>query len=55
MEEVFKKLILLKELKAAIYKSNPKKQIVTMFLIVDHDFIGDHWTKVAQLPNAKEL
>jgi hypothetical protein len=50
---VFKKLILLKELKAAIYKSNPKKQIVTMFIIVDHDFIGDHWTKVAQLPNAR--
>ena len=50
---VFKKFLLLNELKSAIYKLNPKRKVVTMFLIVDHDFIDDHWTKVAQLPSAR--
>jgi hypothetical protein len=50
---VFKKFILLKELQDAIYRLNPQRKVVTMFVIVDHDFIGDHWTKVAQLPNAR--
>src|SRR5919198_951092 len=54
---VFKKIVLLQAVKDIIEKQeeekSPSKKIVNFFLIVDHDFIEDMWTRIAQLPSVK--
>ncbi|VFJ12345.1 bacillithiol biosynthesis protein BshC [Candidatus Nitrosocosmicus franklandus] len=48
---VFKKIVLLQVLSNHIRKTNPK--VVPLFLIVDHDFMGDKWMHIAKLPNVR--
>ncbi len=50
---VFKKIILLHALKSYILKIDPNQNIISVFLIINHDFMGDFWTRVAELPNIK--
>ena len=54
---VFKKIVLLQAVKDLIKKQeeekNSNKKIVNFFLIVDHDFVEDMWSRVAQLPSIK--
>jgi hypothetical protein len=54
---VFKKIVLLQTLKNMIEKrgreKDHSKKIVNLFLIVDHDFIGEIWIRLAQLPSVK--
>ena len=54
---VFKKIVLLQAVKDLIEKQeeekNSNKKIVNFFLIVDHDFVEDMWSRVAQLPSIK--
>ena len=50
---VFKKIILLQALKSYILKIDPSQNIISLFLIINHDFMGDFWTRVAELPSIK--
>ena len=50
---VFKKIILLQALKTSILRKDPHQNIVSLFLIINHDFMGDFWTRVAELPSIK--
>jgi hypothetical protein len=50
---VFKKIILLQALKSNIMRIDPGQNIISLFLIINHDFMGDFWTRVAELPSIK--
>jgi hypothetical protein len=50
---VFRKIILLHGLKSLLQLRSPSENIVSMFLIIDHDFMGDFWTHVAEMPNIR--
>jgi hypothetical protein len=50
---VFKKIILLQALKSHILRKDSSQNIVSLFLIINHDFMGDFWTRVAELPSIK--
>jgi hypothetical protein len=50
---VFKKIILLQALKSHIMSKDSSQNIVSLFLIINHDFMGDFWTRVAELPSIK--
>lgn len=48
---VFKKIVLLQELANHIKKID--STTIPLFLIVDHDFMGDKWMHIAKLPNVR--
>jgi hypothetical protein len=50
---VFRKIVLLQALKSRLQQMNPSQNIVSMFLIINHDFIGDFWTHVAEMPSIR--
>ena len=50
---VFKKIILLHALKSRILDMDPTQKVISMFLIINHDFMGDFWTRVAEMPSIR--
>ncbi len=50
---VFKKIILLQALKSRIMDIDPTQKVISMFLIINHDFMGDFWTRVAEMPSIR--
>jgi hypothetical protein len=50
---VFKKIVLLQTIKALLERPTHNKKIINLFLIIDHDFMGELWTRVAQLPSIR--
>lgn len=50
---VFKKIILLQALKSRIIDRDPTQKVISMFLIINHDFMGDFWTRVAEMPSIR--
>ena len=50
---VFKKIVLLQTIKALLERPATNKKIINLFLIIDHDFMGELWTRVAQLPSIR--
>jgi len=50
---VFKKIILLQALKSRIIDRDPTQKVMSMFLIINHDFMGDFWTRVAEMPSIR--
>lgn len=54
---VFKKIVLLQVLKNRLQRLTSVNSFpsgvsfVNLFLIVDHDFVADHWMRIAQLPS----
>lgn len=50
---VFKKIILLHALKSRIIEKDPTQKVISMFLIINHDFMGDFWTRVAEMPSIR--
>lgn len=50
---VFKKIVLLQALKSYIMRMDPTQNITSLFLIINHDFMGDFWTRVAELPSIR--
>ena len=48
---VFKKIVMAETLKRIIQESDRSKKIVTLFIIVDHDFINEFWVRSAELPS----
>ena len=48
---VFKKIILLQALTNHLRKTD--SDIVPLFLIIDHDFMGDKWMHIAKLPSVR--
>ncbi|HEU5121104.1 MAG TPA: hypothetical protein VFT71_08955, partial [Candidatus Nitrosocosmicus sp.] len=48
---VFKKIVLLQELANHLRKT--ESNIVPLFLIIDHDFMGDKWMHIAKLPSVR--
>ena len=50
---VFKKIILLHALKSRIIDKDPTQKVISMFLIINHDFMGDFWTRVAEMPSIR--
>jgi hypothetical protein len=48
---VYKKIILLETLRAAVESKNANAQLVNLFLIIDHDFLNDMWIRTAQIPS----
>jgi len=50
---IFKKIVLLQTLKDHLADSALK--IVNLFVVIDHDFAGEHWIRVAQLPNIRSI
>lgn len=49
---VFKKIVMAETLKRIIQESDRSKKIVTLFIIVDHDFINEFWVRSAELPSS---
>ncbi|MDQ3839819.1 MAG: hypothetical protein M3297_11185 [Thermoproteota archaeon] len=50
---VYKKIILLETLRAAVESKSANAQLVNLFLIIDHDFLNDMWIRTAQIPSFK--
>lgn len=50
---VFRKIVLLQALKSRLQYRNPSLNIASLFLIIDHDFMGDFWTHVAEMPSIR--
>jgi hypothetical protein len=50
---VFKKIVLLQTIKALSERPAGNRKIINLFLIIDHDFMGELWTRVAQLPSIR--
>lgn len=50
---VFKKIVLLQTIKTLLERPITNKKIINLFLIIDHDFMGELWTRVAQLPSIR--
>jgi hypothetical protein len=51
---VFKKIVLLHTLQNVLKQYNSEIKIVNLFLIADHDFMEELWTRYAQLPNVQQ-
>ena len=45
---VFKKIVLLQTIKTLLERPITNKKIINLFLIIDHDFMGELWTRVAR-------
>lgn len=54
---VFKKIVLLQTLKNVIERQegHNRKEVVNLFVIVDHDFLDETWIRLAELPSVKHL
>jgi hypothetical protein len=50
---VFKKIILLHALKTKVRNLDPRRKLINLFLIVDHDSMDEIWVRVAQLPSIR--
>jgi hypothetical protein len=50
---VFKKIILLHALKSRVRNHDQQRQLINLFLIVDHDSMDEIWVRLAQMPSIK--
>jgi hypothetical protein len=50
---VFKKIVMLQTLKRIAERHDHKMKAINLFLIADHDFVGDIWIHYAELPSVR--